>query len=175
MSPRLEHDEDGRFLGRLVTALTEELALPVIAGGSTTMRRRRKRRGIESDEIFWIKNAHRMAGRRNLNLRVDPPPDLAIEVDVTHGSLPRLPIYAALRVPEVWRLKNDVLTFHVLGADGKYATATHSKAFPIISPADLLGFLKLARQAADSNAIVSQFRTWFQQRLATGGTPSSAP
>jgi Uma2 family endonuclease len=175
MSPRLEHDDDARFLGLLVFALTFELGLPLKCGGSTTLRRRRKRRGIEADECFWITNAHRMAGRRRLNLRIDPPPDLAIEVDVTHGSLDRLAIYAALGVPEVWRLKNDVLTFHVLGADGTYASATHSLAFPQVSPSDLLGFLQQARQTADANAVIRQFRAWIQQRQAAGSGPSTAP
>src|SRR5438132_343667 len=102
MSPLLKHDDDARFLGRLVLVLTEELALPLKAGGSTTLRRRLKQRGIEADDCFWIANAHRMTGRRDLNLRRDPPPDLAIEVDVTRSSLDRLSIYAALLVPEVW-------------------------------------------------------------------------
>src|SRR5262249_24035092 len=103
------------------------------------------------------------------------PPDLALEVDVTHGSLRRLPIYAALKVPEVWRLKSDVLTFHLLGADGKYATATHSKALPQVTPADLLGFVKQARQGGDLNPVIGQFRTWIRQRLAAGGGSSPNP
>src|SRR5438132_8079316 len=127
MSPLLKHDDDARFLGRLVLVLTEELGLPAKAGGSTTLRRRLKQRGIEADDCFWIANAHRMAGRRRLDLRVDPPPDLAIEVDVTRSSLDRLSIYAALLVPEVWRLQGDTLTFHVLGADGKYAMSDRSR------------------------------------------------
>src|SRR5436190_2363972 len=123
MSPRLEHDDDGRFLGDLVFVLTEELGLPLKRGGSTTLRRRLKQRGIEADECFWIANAPRMAGRRRLDLRVDPPPDLAIEVDVTHSPLDRLSIYAALKIPEVWRLKGDELLFYVLGGDGTYQAA----------------------------------------------------
>src|SRR6266852_3756938 len=111
MSPRLEHDDDASILGDLVFVLTEELGLPLKRGGSTTMRRRLKQRGIEADECFWIANAHRMAGRRHLDLRRDPPPDLAIEVDVTRSSLDRFGIYAALKVPEVWRLDGDVLAF----------------------------------------------------------------
>src|SRR5438067_8564176 len=68
MSPLLEHDNDGHFLGRLAVALTEELGLPIKAGGSVTMRRRRRKRGIEADECYWIANAARMAGHRRLDL-----------------------------------------------------------------------------------------------------------
>lgn len=163
MSPRLEHDKDARFLGVMVGALTQELALAIIRGGSTTMRRKLRRRGIEADECFWIENAHRMAGRRHLDLRRDPPPDLAIEVDVTHSSLDRLSIFAALRVPEVWRLSGQSLTFHVLQANGSYAVAAVSRAFPFLAPDDVLRFLNLARQASDENAVERQFRAWVRQ------------
>ena len=164
MSPLLEHDKDGRFLGLLVFVLTEELGLPFQSAGSVTLRRRRRRRGIEGDECFWIANAHRLAGLRRLNLRTDPPPDLTIEVDVTRSSLDRLSIYAALAVPEVWRLDGDILTFHVLDASGTYAAAATSRSFPLVTPADLMGFLQQARQATNAHAVLSQFRVWVRQR-----------
>src|SRR2546423_1122100 len=87
MSPLLKHDDDAEMLGRFVVALTEELKLPLKHGGSTTLRRRKRHRGIESDECYWIANAHKMAGKRRLDLRRDPPPDLAVEVDVSKSSL----------------------------------------------------------------------------------------
>jgi Uma2 family endonuclease len=158
--PLLEHDDPGRFLGQLVWALTDELRLPIRAGGSTTLRRKLKKKGVESDECFWITNAHRMQGRRRLSLRRDPPPDLAIEVDVTRSCLNRLAIHAALRVPEIWRLKGDVLEFLILEANGKYKSATRSKAFPQISPGDLIPFLLRASQEADENPILRDFRKW---------------
>jgi len=164
MSPRLDLDNDGRLLGGLVAALTQELGLPIKRGGSTTLRRRLRQRGIEADECFWISNAHRMAGRRRLDLRTDPPPDLAVEVDVKHSSLDRLAIYAALGVPEVWRLDGNNLDFHVLGADGVYMAAPTSKAFSFLTPADLFRFLDQARQAGDENEVERQFRHWIRQQ-----------
>jgi Uma2 family endonuclease len=164
MSPLLEHDWDDRLLGRLVVALTEELGLPIQCGGSVTMRRRRRRRGLEADETYWIANASRMAGRRRLNLRTDPPPDLAIEVDVTNSSLDRMSIYASLRVPEVWRLDGDTLTFHALDQQGQYQPVTNSLSFPQVTPADLLVFLQQGRTTGDQNAIVREFRVWVRQR-----------
>jgi len=163
MSPLLEHDDDGRFLGRMVGVLTEELSLPLKAGGTTTMRRQLRRRGIEADESFWIANAERMKGRRRLDLRKDPPPDLAIEVDVSCGSLDRLAIYAALRVPEVWRLEGDDLRSYVLGPKGKYDVAEHSKSFPRITPSILLSFLHKARKAGDQNPVIRAFRLWVRK------------
>ena len=166
MSPSLEHDIDDRFLGRLVVTLTEELDLPIVEGGSVTMRRRRKRRGLEADDCYWIENAGRMAGRRKLDLRTDPPPDLAIEVDVTRSSLNRMSIYQALRVPEIWHLKGEVLTFHVLNAAGIYEVVAASRSFPWVSPADLIGFLQQAWQAGNNNAVIRDFRAWIHQRRA---------
>ncbi len=77
-------------------------------------------------------------------------------------------IYAALAVPEIWRLDGPVLSFHVLGADGRYAERSHSAAFPLVAPADLVGFLAL-RSTLDENAVVRQFRDWVRQRLAASG------
>jgi Uma2 family endonuclease len=167
MSPLLEHDDDSRVLCQLVVALTDELGLPVKFGGSTTLRSRLYQQGIEADECFWIANAHRLAGRRRLDLRIDPPPDLAIEIEVSRSSRKRMPIYATLGVPEVWRLAGDTLTFHVLAADQRYEIAAVSRSFPLVTPADLLDFLQQARQAVDENVVVRQFRDWIRQRRAT--------
>jgi Uma2 family endonuclease len=167
MSPLHEHESDASFLGRLAVTLTEELGLPVKAGGSTTFRRRRRRRGLEPDECYWIANEPRVRGKRHIDLRIDPPPDLAIEVDVTRSSLDRLNIYSALGVPEVWRLTDQGLKIHVLARDGRYAECPNSQAFPLVTPADLSGFLA-QRSQRDENAVVQQFRAWV--RLQLGGS-----
>ncbi len=163
MSPLLEHEDDGGFLGQMVHVLTEELNMPIKSGGSATMRRQLHERGIEADESFWIANAEGMKGRRRLDLRRDPPPDLAIEVDVSRSCLDRLAIYAALRVPEVWQLEGDDLHFYVLGPKGKYYLAEHSRSFPLITPSILLSFLHKARKAGDQNPVIRAFRTWVRK------------
>jgi Uma2 family endonuclease len=168
MSPMLEHELPADLLGRFVNVLTEELGIEIKAAGSTTLRRRRKRRGLEPDRSWWIANEARVRGKDQLDLKVDPPPDLAIEVDVTHSSLNRMGIYSALGVVEVWRLTHDGLSFHVLQADGTYATAATSHAFPFVAPADLIRFLAL-RATTGENAVVRQFRDWVRQQLAAGG------
>lgn len=164
MSPTYGHDSDGRRMGFFVLILAEEMNLPLHTGGSVTMRRRWKKRGIEADDCFWIENAHRMQGKRRLNLRIDPPPDLAVEVDVTNSSLDRFGIYAALRVPEIWRLASDLLTFHVLDDKGVYQLATRSRSFPGIQPGDLMTFIKLARESDDITAVTRAFRQWVRER-----------
>jgi Uma2 family endonuclease len=172
MSPLHEHESDADFLGCLVVALTEEMGLPRKAGGSTTLRRRR--RGLEPDRCYWIAHEAAVRGKRRIDLRIDPPPDLAIEVDVTHSSLDRLAVYAALGVPEVWRLDGQTLTFHVLGAGRSYAAASHSLSFPLVTPGDLLNFLAL-RVGQDETSVVCQFRARVRQLLPAGGPAGTAP
>jgi Uma2 family endonuclease len=167
MSPLHEHESDADFLGRLAVTLTEEMGLPVKAGGSTTLRRRKKRRGLEPDRCYWIASEPQVRGKRLINLRSDPPPDLAIEVDLTASSLDRMKIYASLGVPEVWRLDAAGLTVQVLGPKRRYAASPQSKSFPLVSPANLARFLPL-RARLDENTVVQQLRTWFRQQ-AQGG------
>ena len=174
MSPLPEHESGVTFLGRLAIALIEELGLPIKEGGSMTLRRRRRQRGLEPDRCYWIAHELAMRGKRTFDLRIDPPPDLAIEVDVTSSSLDRMSIYAALGVPEVWRLDVRTLTFHALGANRKYTVVGHSVSFPLVTPADLMGFLALCA-GQDENSVIRQFRAWIQQQMSGGGQTSIAP
>jgi Uma2 family endonuclease len=161
------HESLGRLLGRFIVVLTEELGWPLKSGGSTTLRRRKRLRGLEPDECYWITSEPLVRDKDELDLRHDPPPDLALEIDVTHSSLNRMGIYAALNVPEVWRLAGQTLTFHVLGTTGQYSVVSQSRAFPQLTAADLISFLNLRGQM-DENSLVRQFRAWVRQRFGTG-------
>jgi len=174
MTPLFEHEVDADLLGRFVVVLTEELGFPLQAGRSTTFRRRRMRRGLEPDHSWWIAHAAQVRGKRRIDLRVDPPPDLAIEVDVTRRSLNRMSIYARLGVPEVWRLNAQGLTFQVLQPNGRYAEQPHSLTFPLFTPADLMAYLALRNQH-DENEVVRRFRTFVRQRLPAATDPGTTP
>jgi Uma2 family endonuclease len=163
MSPRWDHERPADLLGSFVVVLTEELELPRIAGRSVTLRRRKKQRGLEADNCYWIASAGRLHGKTKLDLRVDPPPDLAIEIEVTKRVLNRLAIYAALRVPEVWVVGRKGIRFHVL-ENNAYASRPESQAFPKLRPTDLARFLRLVGQA-DDLTIVKQFREWVRKGL----------
>jgi Uma2 family endonuclease len=175
MVPSQEHEKDSEFLTRLIHIMTELFKLPVQSGGSTTLKRKRMKKGLEPDKCFWIANAAKVAGVKRLNLKIHPPPDLAIEVDVTHSSLDREGIYRTLGIPELWRLADDDLTFHVLGADKKYTQVATSPTFTGITPADLMNFVKQARGVVDQNIPAVAFRAWLQQRLAAAAAPPAPP
>jgi Uma2 family endonuclease len=162
-SPLWEHENPAELLGCFVVVLTEELQLPRRAGRSVTLRRKRKGRGLEPDNCYWIASAGQLQGKKHLDLRVDPPPDLAIEVDVAHSSIDRMSIYAALGVPEVWRLTSKGLAFYALDS-GRYSIRGYSLSFPRLASADLAGFLNQAGQI-DGTAPVVGFRNWVRQEL----------
>ncbi len=166
MAPLLHHEAPAYLLGRFIDVLTEELRLPCRAGRTVTLRRRRKQRGLEPDNCYWIANAGALQGRTRLDLRTDPPPDLAIEVDVTSSSLDRMSIYAALGVPEVWRLTAAGLSFNVL-VGGSYQVQPNSLAFPRLAVADLAGFVAQVGQTDDTD-LVRQFRDWVRRHIVAG-------
>lgn len=165
-SLRLQLDDGSWDLSHLVGVLTEELDVPLQGGGTTVLRRKRAERAIQPDACFWLARAHKLADARKQGLRVLPPPDLVIEVDVSRSRLNRFAIYASIGVTEVWRLEGKSLTF--FGRTEKvFAEITHSRSFPLIMPADLLPVLRDFRQAADQNVVTREFRAWLRQRKAT--------
>jgi hypothetical protein len=113
-------------------------------------------------------------GKRCIDLRVDPPPDLAIEIDITRSSLDRLSIYADLGLPEIWRLDEQGVTFHILQPDGQYATSERSLAFPLLTSSDVGRFAALRGQM-DENAVIREFRAWMQQSRSGNGPTQSTP
>lgn len=142
MSPLNIHERYKNRLGRVVEALTEELNIPVIGGGSTTLNREDLDKGLEPDECYYFNNRERIGWKRNLDMTVDPPPDLAIEIEITRSALNRLGIYAALGVAEVWRFDGETLSVMLLGPDGAYAESATSATFPYLPMDEVVRFLR---------------------------------
>lgn len=157
-----EHERVKHLLRRLIEALSEELGQAIAGFGSMTFKRKRKLRSLEPDECYWIAHESQVRGKDHIDLRLDPPPDLCVEVDITHSSLDRLGIYAILGVPEVWRYDGSVLTFFVLQLDGSYQSSSTSLSFPSLTPAELLRFLSM-RGTTDENRITQELRAWSRQ------------
>jgi Uma2 family endonuclease len=175
MVPSQEHEGDSSFLSRMIMIMTQEFKLPLRSGGSVTLKRKRMKKGLEPDKCFWVANAAKLAGVRQLDLKVHPPPDLAIEVDVSSSSLDRFGIYRTLGVRELWHLDGDDLRFFVLGADKKYAEVTASPTFTGITPDDLMAFVKQARSVVDENVPAETFRDWIRKRIAAAASPPPTP
>jgi Uma2 family endonuclease len=152
-----------RLLDRIITALTEELNLKIKAYGSTTLDRADLVRGVEPDSCYYIQNADQIKTRQ-LDLQTDPPPDLAVEVDITSSSQRRFGVYQHLQIPEVWRYtaKQGVI-FYQLHA-GTYRECVCSPTFPLVSAAKLQEFLVLA-ETEDDNTMIRALRCWIQTQL----------
>jgi len=167
MTLSFNHEKIKHLLGLLVVTLAVGLDQAIAGGGSVTMKRRRQSRGLEPDECFWIQNEASMRGKEHFDLRHDPPPDLALEIAISHSSLNRMSIYAALRVPEVWRWRSNTLQVHLLDAEEKYRQSKSSKAFPSFPPAKLAFFLEVAAKEGEAK-MVQTFQVWVRKNLKKG-------
>jgi Uma2 family endonuclease len=164
VSPSFEHESLERRLDRFVTVVVEELDIPCISAGSTTLRRRSKRGGVEGDETYYLTNLARIRGKKKINLRVDPPPDLAAEIVVTHDADEAVEVWRRFRVPEVWICDRDRLTILLLQANGQYAEAERSLAFPALTAAEVHAWV-VRDQDEDDTAWVKALRRWVAEVL----------
>jgi Uma2 family endonuclease len=158
MSPSEEHEELNRSLAYLIEALVTELDLESRSLGSATFRREDLDRGFEADSCFYIQSASQVAGKRKIDLRIDPPPDLVIEVELTSSALDKLDLYAGLRVPELWRRTADSVRIFRL-VSGRYEESPSSVAFPFLTAEKLSELLRQGRNARRSQWIRS-LREW---------------
>ena len=165
------HELLKKLLAQFVEALTEELDRPRQSAGSTTLDREVLDRGVEPDECFYLDNEPLIRGKDEIDLDVDPPPDLALEIEVSRSALDRLGIYAALRVPEVWRYDGTTLRVYRLTETGEYCEADRSRHFPFLPPGQLEGFLQ-RRNEMDETSLVKAFRRWVRDQIAQGWSAS---
>lgn len=141
MTVSYDHEEVLAVLRKLVGALEDTLRIPIQSYGSATHKAQQQRKATEPDDCFYIQNAPQIIGKK-IDLTIDPPPDLALEVDFSSPSLSKFPIYAALGVPELWRYKNDAVKFYRL-IEGEYEENDYSLAFPFLASETLTHFLLL--------------------------------
>ena len=156
------------ILACLIECIAEELSIPLSGLGGMTVSREDRDRGFEPDECYYIQNIHRVipAPERNLDFTIDPPPDLTIEIEVTSFVSKRLSIFAAFKVPEVWRYNGEHLTILHLNSDGQYRPASMSLAFPSFPVAELNSYLAKAG-TVDQTSIIREFRQWVREHLTT--------
>ncbi len=162
VTPLPEHEVNKRLLGRMVETATEVLGLEIYSLGSVTWSRQDLQRGIEPDECYYISQEPLMRGKLRFDLTVDPPPDLAIEIDITSSSLNRVNIYAELGVTELWRFDGKDLFIHVL-ENGNYQLKQYSQILPVLEKSQLLNFLN-QRGKVGENRLLRAFREWLQKQ-----------
>jgi Uma2 family endonuclease len=160
MAPLPEHERSTVVISDLVKVILRVQKQPWESLRSTTLKRKTMAVGVEPDDCFYIKNYRAVIGKNRLDLDVDPPPDLAIETDVT--SLREIIAYEALKVPEVWIYAQDVLTINIFQGS-KYIESQTSLVFPDLPIVELI--LETIIRAKKIG--ISQALEEFESRLLT--------
>ncbi|WP_066376192.1 Uma2 family endonuclease [Anabaena sp. CA = ATCC 33047] len=162
MSPLPEHEYGKEIISDLVKALLEELDIEFRCLGSTTFKNQFMAQGIEPDQCFYIANESKIRGKKRLDLTVDPPPDLALEIDITSRTHPN--IYKSLQVPELWRFENGNLQINIL-QDGVYIESQISFNFPQVPLIDVIPQYLEESRIIGRNATLKNFRIWVRQQI----------
>ncbi|MBW4551313.1 MAG: Uma2 family endonuclease [Aphanocapsa sp. GSE-SYN-MK-11-07L] len=161
MSPLARHEGSNRFIESLITAIAEELGMNLRKLGSLTLKRADRQAGGEPDSCYYIQNEPLVRDQEEIDLTLDPPPDLVLEVDITSPSDRRLPIYASLAVPELWRFDGKTLAYFQL-SNGIYTQVDYSPNFPWLPPEIVVDYLQRRLQVGEMQAI-HEFKAWLRQ------------
>ena len=160
VSPTSGHEGFGRGISRLGHVLADALNLVVEDFGSTTYKQQWLQQGAEPDTCFHVQNAARIIGVGRIDLAKDPPPDVVVEIDISHDSLEKFAIYAGMGVPEFWRYDGNQAHIYLL-LEREYQEVSASRAFPVLTSEALTIFLAQTKTEGQTAAL-STFRKWLQ-------------
>ena len=166
MTPSAPHEKSGELLGNFVEVLTDELNVDICSLGSLTCKRQDLARGLEPDKCYYIQNEDVVWNKEQIDLNEDPPPDLAIEIDITRSSIDRLELYASLGVPEVWRYDAKRLIIYQLEGN-EYEESEVSPTFPFLLKSEMLRFWEL-KKTTEEKALLRLFREWVRSKIQPG-------
>jgi Uma2 family endonuclease len=162
MSPSYVHEQRNSLIAMLVSVVATEMDIDFENAGSTTFKRADMGRGFEPDSCFYLQHVAAIRGKRTIDLATDPPPDLVVEIDITHPSLDKMPIYATLGVPEVWRATEERVVVYQRMRDG-YAVVDQSTVLPGLAAAELQDWLAVSEQTSRA-AWMKQIQSWARDR-----------
>ena len=165
MSPSYGHERAARLIHPLLSVLRDELDVDIESVGSTTLREEMKAKGAEPDDSFYVQHAAQIIGKDDLDLKLDPPPDIVVECDRTNSSLDKFPIYAGLGVPEIWRIHQRNVRIWLLVGDA-YKESPNSRAFPFLLAETLSEFLAKGLTEGERKA-ARAFRAWVRKHRPT--------
>jgi Uma2 family endonuclease len=162
MATLSEHEKYSAFIDALVRAFSDQFDLNLELYGRTTWSREALDRGVEADSCYYVTNAARIIGIRRINLDLDPPPDIVVEIDITNESLSKFSIYAALKVPEIWRYDGRNIYFYGLSEES-YPKLSESRTLPSLTPAMLVDAIEQSKSEGQTAALKA-----FRDRLRAG-------
>lgn len=158
------HEILSEVLGGFVKVIAAEYGVEVQSVGSMTMHAEELQSGGEADKAFYIRHEENVRERDEYDPAIDPPPDLAVEVDLSSSSSRRMLVFAELGIPEVWRYDGERLVFTSLGPDAKYHVIEHSLAFADLRSADLQSFVH-RRGTMGEIALDNELAKWVRASL----------
>jgi Uma2 family endonuclease len=164
------HANYGCLLARFIVVLAEEFNLPLGSYGDMTYDREDLDRGVELDRCFYLHNEPLIRGREKIDLAVDPPPDLGVEVEITRSRVSRLSICEALGFPEIWRFNGKLLRAYHRTSEGGYIESEYSFHFPFLKVQEMVGFLQ-KRTEMEENSLVRHFRDWVKDQIGRASQP----
>ncbi|MGB3311516.1 MAG: Uma2 family endonuclease [Nodosilinea sp.] len=162
MAPLPEHEYFKQTISTAIEDMAEVLEEDYECYGSTTWRRKTQQAGIESDNCFYFQNEALVRGKLEFDLDRDPPPDLALEIDLTSKSLDRFPIYVRLGVPEIWCYDSGVLKIYLLKGD-RYVASDQSRVFPTLDIRALPQLIE-SQRSAGRLALRRAVREWVREQ-----------
>ncbi len=160
MTKTFRHESFASLFSPLILVLCEELDIEMIGGGTTTLSSENTETGAEGDDCYYFDHLEEIGAKDRLDLTVDPPPNILVEVDVTNPSIKKFPTYATLRIPEIWHFDGTVVKFHQLHETG-YQEVAQSLRFPFLSADVLPQFLQIGKKEGTMK-MMKAFRTWVQ-------------
>jgi Uma2 family endonuclease len=165
MSTLAKHEKYKELLSDIARLISYETEIDLETLGSTTFSEDWLQRGAEPDTCFYVAHAAAIIGKDRIDLNLDPPPDIAVEVDVSSPSISKLSIYEEMRVPEVWLYDETRLQILRLEESG-YAEISHSLSFPLVTSEALTQALEQSKTKGQSQ-VLHAFRKWLKTQLAT--------
>jgi Uma2 family endonuclease len=149
-----------RFVDSLITVIRLRLRMNIRSFGSATMRKEKKEKANEPDACFYVQSAPLIGNRIDVDFATDPPPDIAVEIDIHHDSTDKFSIYAGLGVNEIWRYDGKDLSIHQLQGD-HYIDVENSIALAMLSRRTLTHFLNRLPTDGES-AVLFAFDEWLR-------------
>ncbi|PZU98336.1 MAG: Uma2 family endonuclease [Pseudanabaena sp.] len=165
MSPLSLHEGSNRFIDDLIRAFSDELEIDLRKLGSLLMKIPELKLGAEPDSCYYIQNEPKIRDKEVIIVGQDPPPDLVLEVDITNPSDRRLPIYALIGIPEVWRYDSYSLEFLALQNE-EYIAIEKSLAFPDLPAAIIVEYVQ-QRLILGESATLREFRKWIRANIVS--------
>jgi Uma2 family endonuclease len=163
MSPSAKHEKYKDLTLGFADVIADVMDYDLESFGSTTFKSEKLAKGSEPDTCFYVENAASVTGKRTIDLAAGPPPDIAVEVDISHNSFGKFPFYSDIGVPEIWRCDEEgVEIYHLI--ERRYVEAQASRSFRFITRETLSEYLNQSKTRSRA-AVLRSFRAWLRSTL----------